>query len=148
MASDPARLTEGMIVTIRLPALSVLAAVAAALAGGAPQPASAQVIDETVTREAFLAADTNADGVVDEAEFAADSVTAFADLDANADGVLIIEELQGATPAAFSRVDVDSDGRLTLDEVRQGRLADFARMDSSGDGVLTLDEVLKFEPAQ
>ena len=63
----------------------LLAGVTASLLTAAGAQALAQH-DEATAREAFVAADTNRDGVVDEAEFAADTIKAFRGLDRNRDG--------------------------------------------------------------
>lgn len=107
-------------------------------------PASAQQLDEATIRAAFAAADANHDGVVDEAEFAADTIKAFHGLDANRDGSLDRNEVTGHQQGQFDQVDKNKDGKLSMAEVRQQRLTDFAKMDKNGDGAISVDEALAF----
>ena len=58
----------------------------------------------------FLAADTNGDGLVDEAELAADQAKRFKQLDANGDGFLTPDELDTHTAAIFAAIDRNGDG--------------------------------------
>lgn len=121
-----------------------LAGVAVSLMLGVSLHASAQQIDEVTIREAFVAADSNGDGVIDEAEFAADTIKAFRGLDGNRDGVLSRNEVTGHEQGQFDRIDANKDGTLTLIEVQRQRLADFSAMDKNGDGAISVEEAIAF----
>jgi len=127
-----------------LPATAALAVLAAAL-GQAGSPALAQelVVSDQLERAAFRAADRNGDGLVDEAELAADATAAFLTLDRNGDGVLGRDELVGVDTAAFAGVDADGDGRITFDELRLAKLAAFNAADRTQNGQLTMAELLE-----
>lgn len=121
------------------------------LAGGALAaclwlvPAAAQELGSKTGELSFLAADTNGDGLVDEAELTADQAKRFHQLDADQDGLLSTDELAAHDPAAFTALDKNADGKLSFAEVMAGKLPDFARADTGGDGRLSYDEVVQFE---
>ncbi|MEZ5903716.1 MAG: EF-hand domain-containing protein [Geminicoccaceae bacterium] len=121
-------------------ALAGLALTTMALAGPAGA-ASLQVTDQ-LQRAVFDAADLNGDGVIDEAELAADAVAAFVGLNATGDNGRTIDELVGVTPEAFASVDANADGRIDLEELRLAKLAAFNAADRDQDGALTIDELL------
>ncbi len=103
--------------------------------------ATLQVTDQ-LQRAVFKAADLNGDGVIDEAELAADSVAAFVGLNATGDTGRTIDELVGVSPEAFATIDANADGRIVLEELRLAKLAAFNAADRDQDGVLTIDELL------
>jgi Ca2+-binding EF-hand superfamily protein len=110
-------------------------------------PAVAQM-DPDAARAAFVAADTNQDGVIDEAELAGDAVSAFSGQDQNRNNVLEPHELDETVDAArLDEVDADGDGRLSFDEVMAHKMDQLEQADQDGDGVLSLDEVLEFNSA-
>jgi hypothetical protein len=123
---------------------------ALALAGQAALvavPAMAQM-DPPYVREAFDAADTNGDGVIDEAEYAADAVSAFAGLDGNGDRILEPGEFDGTVDATlFDQIDGDGDGALSFDEVKAYKMDQFEEADRNGDAALSFDEALEFQAA-
>jgi hypothetical protein len=94
-------------------------------------------------RLAFELADTNNDGVVGEAEFAADAIAAFVALDQEGKGFLTPEDLGAHDPALFARVDADGDGVLSFDEIMAYKMEAFEAADADGDGFLTFDEMLE-----
>jgi len=94
-------------------------------------------------RLAFEMADTNNDGLVSEAEFARDAITAFVALDAEGKGYLTPEDLGPHDPALFARIDTAGDGVLHFDEVMAFKMAAFEAADADGDGFLTFDEMLE-----
>ena len=91
---------------------------------------------------AFDAADTDGDGLVNEAEMARDAAAGFAGLDADGDGLLTPEELGPHDPAAFARVDADGDGALSFNEVMENKLRGLAAADADGDGALSFEEMM------
>ena len=110
-----------------------------------PSSAPAQerlVLTQQLERATFRAADLDGDGLLDEAELAADVVAAFVQLDVNGDGVLDPEELAGVSEAEFSRVDFDGDGAIVLTELRLRKLNDFAQADRDLDGMVSMAEIL------
>ena len=115
-----------------------LVALALAVPAGA---ASLQVTDQ-LQRAVFDAADLNGDGVIDEAELAADAVAAFVGLNATGDNGRTIDELVGVTPEAFATVDANADGRIDLEELRLAKLTAFNAADRDQDGALTIEELL------
>ncbi|WP_242187278.1 EF-hand domain-containing protein [Sphingomonas sp. CARO-RG-8B-R24-01] len=88
-----------------------------------------------------MAADTNGDGRVSQAEFMAVMTTGkgdpgkrFAHLDRNGDGFVDRTEIDDAAAKRFRRLDSDGDGRLTHKERKAGRAPSSDRsMRSSGD---------------
>lgn len=115
----------------------------AGLAMAAPpaEAASLQVTDQ-LQRAVFDAADLNGDGVIDEAELAADAVAAFVRLNTTGDNGRTIDELVGVSPEAFASVDANADGRIDLEELRLAKLAAFNAADRDQDGLLTIEELL------
>lgn len=112
-------------------------------------PALAQsVLTEQEQRAAFAAADTNGDGVIDEAEFAADAIKAFVHHTPDGDEVILIEDLPPELHAHAAEVDANGDGQLSFEEVRAFKLRQFHALDTNNDHVLTLDEVLMEGPPQ
>ncbi len=107
-------------------------------------PAGAQTLQVTdqLQRAVFHAADLNGDGVIDEAELAADAVAAFVGVDATGDTGRTLDELVGVSPEAFASVDANADGRIDLEELRLAKLAAFNTADRDQDGTLSLDELL------
>jgi Ca2+-binding EF-hand superfamily protein len=109
--------------------------------------ASAQMSPEAA-RAAFDAADANGDGVLDEAELAADAASAFSGLDQNRDYALEPQELVQTVQAnGFEGIDTNGDGRLTFDEVMAHKLDQLGQADQNADGVVSLDEALDFNEA-
>lgn len=90
---------------------------------------------------AFDAADSNGDGIVDEAEFARDAAAGFAGLDRNHDGKLTPAELGPHDPKQFARVDANGDGVLTFPEVMTFKMKAFKAADKNGDGGLSFEEM-------
>lgn len=110
-------------------------------------PAVAQM-DLDAARAAFDAADTNQDGVIDEAELAGDAVSAFSGQDRNRDNVLEPGEFDETVDAArFEEIDADGDRRLSFDEVMAYKVDQLDQADQDGDGVLSLNEALEFNSA-
>jgi len=96
----------------------------------------------------FLAADTNGDGLVDEAELAADQAKRFKQLDASGDGFLTPDELDAHTAAMFAAIDRNGDGKLSFIEVMTAKMNDFKRADVNGDGRVSYQEIVVFEGKQ
>ncbi|MGE3295295.1 MAG: EF-hand domain-containing protein [Geminicoccaceae bacterium] len=125
-------------------------AATAALAALAAGPAWAQSdpVDEitgpdySIEEIAFIAADTDGDGVITEAEMARDAARGFATLDKDGSGTLTPEELGPHDPALFERVDTDGDGVLSFDEVMANKLRALKAGDTDGDGGLSFDEMV------
>jgi hypothetical protein len=81
--------------------------------------------------------DTNGDGAVDRAEYAAFVAKAFAALDKNGDGYVTLVEAQGVlTPEQFAAANANGDGGVSRQEFEATTQADFAQMDLDGDGAL------------
>jgi Ca2+-binding EF-hand superfamily protein len=134
--------------TLRRLAGSVAGGIAlAAGAAGLPTPAAAEplVITEQLERAAFRAADLDGDGLLDEAELAADVIAAFVALDRDGNGVLTPDELVGVSEAAFARIDIDGSGTIELEELRLRKLNDFASADRDLDGRVSMTEMI-FRP--
>lgn len=93
----------------------------------------------------FMAADTNGDGLVDEAELTADQAKRFHKLDTSGDGFLTPDELAVHDETRFAQIDKNHDGRLSFTEVMQAKLIDFGAADTNGDGRLSYDEIVVFE---
>ena len=127
-------------------ALWVLLGIAAAAGHGA----LAQTADSASrTNElSFLAADTNGDGLVDEAELGADQAKRFADLDADGDGFITAAELDAPDRAQFSAIDQNGDGKLSFVEVMAAKMDDFGAADGNGDHRVSYEEVVAFEGKQ
>ena len=129
------RLRRSLLVT----AMTVL------LASVLAQSAQATDAEQQASELAFELADQDGDGVIDEAEFAADTAAGFAGLDANGDEHLEASELAPHDPADFNRVDGGGDGRLSFQEVMTDKLRVLEEADTDGDGVLSMAEVAKFD---
>lgn len=121
-------------------ALAGLALAGIPLAG--PAGAATLQVTDQLQRAAFSAADLNRDGVIDEAELAADAVAAFVNLNTTGDNGRTIDELVGVTPEQFAAIDANADGRIDLEELRLSKLAAFNAADRDQDGALTIDELL------
>ena len=126
-----------------------LAATAAAAAlGAAPAWAQTAPADQiqgpeyTIEEIAFIAADTDGDSIVTEAELARDAARGFATLDRNGDGKLTPEELGPHDAALFKRVDTNGDGVLTFKEVMANKVRAIKAGDTDGDGGLSFDEMV------
>jgi Ca2+-binding EF-hand superfamily protein len=124
--------------------LAPAVAIVACGIGLAPAPGSAEgvIITEQLERAMFRAADLDGDGLLDEAELAADVIAAFVALDANGDGVLTPDELIGVSEATFARIDSNGDGVISLDEVRLHKLNAFAAADRDMSGQVSMAEML------
>ncbi len=101
-------------------------------------------LDLELLHAAFEAADTSGDGRIDEAELAADTVTAFVAVDGNGDDRLSAEELREAGVASIGTLDVDKNESLTIVEVMNAKIVEFQNADANGDGELTFEEVSQF----
>ena len=101
----------------------------------------------------FNEADTNSDGIIDEAEIDAVADADFDALDYNGDGVVTIEDVhndeQGEPEGAKRNMDLsshlpfdaNSDGSITREEYRAYLDAELlAEMDSNGDSQISFDE--------
>jgi hypothetical protein len=121
----------------------------AVLLAALPGPASlAQQAGGETTELSFLAADANGDGMVDEAELAADQAKRFAQLDADGDDSLSPADLAEHDAASFAAVDRDGDGKLSFEEVMAAKMVDFTGADADRDGRLSYGEVAAFEAKQ
>lgn len=159
--------------TIALGATPALATAAPApKPGTAAAPASAEQRPSLPTRAELLknlearfkAIDTNGDGVITQAEFAAAEAkvlqsrlaearsrmeTEFAKLDTNHDGQLSKAEFMAAAPqlpttppdvtAPFARLDTNKDGKVTVTEFTAAAAARFDRLDAKHAGVLNVN---------
>ena len=125
-----------------------LAVAALAVFCTAPAWAQSDPLDEIVGPEysieeiAFIAADTDGDGVVSAAELARDAAHGFATLDKDGSGTLTPEELGPHDPALFKRVDANGDGVLSFDEVMVNKMRALKAGDTDGDGGLSFDEMV------
>jgi len=93
-------------------------------------------------RVAFDAADTNADGMVSEAELARDAAVGFSSLDKDRSGTLTQKELGPHDPAKFSRIDTNGDGVLSFSEVMVNKTRALAAGDKNNDGGLSFEEMI------
>lgn len=106
----------------------------------------------------FDEADTNGDGVIDQAEIDAVADADFDTLDYNGDGAVTIEDIYndeqgepgGATRnpdlSAHLPFDANSDGSITREEYRAYLDAELlAEMDSDGDGQISFEEYRTYE---
>jgi hypothetical protein len=121
----------------------------AAMLGTSPIAAAQPAQDAAGTSElSFLAADTDGDGLLDEAELGADQAKRFRELDANADGYLEAGELETPDGAMFAAVDKDGDGKLSFVEVMNAKMVGFTAADTNADGRVSFEEVTVFEGKQ
>jgi Ca2+-binding EF-hand superfamily protein len=105
--------------------------------------AGAQQADEYSAEQiAFMAADTDGDGVVDLAELARDAARGFASLDKDGGETLAPQELAPHDPAQFAKVDANGDGVLTFTEVMTNKARAFKAGDKNQDGGLTFEEMV------
>ena len=130
------------------PVLTASICFAAAMTFGAIDLASAQPMDETLTPETqerigFIAADTDGDGYINEAELARDAAAGFSGLDEDHSGILTPEELGPHDPALFARIDLNGDGVLTFQEIIVHKVKGFQRADRDGDGLVSFDEMVE-----
>jgi Ca2+-binding EF-hand superfamily protein len=124
-------------------ACAALAALAAGQAWAQDDPAAEIVGPEYSIEEiAFIAADTDGNGIIDEAEMARDTARGFATLDKDGSGTLTPEELGPHDPAQLKRVDTNGDGVLSFDEVMANKLRAIKAGDTDGDGGLSFDEMV------
>jgi Ca2+-binding EF-hand superfamily protein len=122
---------------------SLGAATVAAVALGAAGGVQAQEGPEFTAEEiAFIAADTDGDGVVNEAEFVRDAARGFATLDKDGSGTLAPAELGPHDSALFVRVDANGDGKLTFTEVMTNKMRAFEAGDANQDGGLSFEEMV------
>jgi Ca2+-binding EF-hand superfamily protein len=120
-----------------------LAAGFAAMATLGGAAAWAQMGPEYAVEEiAFIAADTDGDGMVSEAEMARDAARGFATLDKDGSGTLTPEELGPHDAAQFQRVDTNGDGVLSFDEVMANKVRALRTGDTDGDGGLSFEEMV------
>jgi hypothetical protein len=108
----------------------------AAVAGNVPE--------EHSTRS-FLAADTNSDGVVDEAEFGADVAASFAAVDSNHDGRLSADEIGPDLYHEIEEEDLDGDGYIDMSEVIEVKARAFNIADKDDNGMLELHETIEYD---
>ena len=136
------RLTKG-----RRPWLAVTVFTCATL-GGAPAWAQMSPADEiegpeySIEEIAFIAADTDGNSVVTEAEMARDAARGFAALDKDGSGTLTPQELGPHDAAQFKRLDTNGDGVLSFGEVMANKLRALKEGDTNGDGGLSFDEMV------
>jgi hypothetical protein len=120
-----------------------LAAAATVLAVAGSAQAWAQMGPEyTVEEIAFIAADTDGNNVITEAEMARDTARGFATLDKDGSGTLTPEELGPHDPAQFKRVDSNGDGLLSFGEVMANKVRALQAGDTDNDGGLSFDEMV------
>ncbi len=137
MGREGVTLTAGR---IRRLGLASLAATAAMFLGA---DARAQTGPEYSVEEiAFIAADTDGNNVITEAELARDAARGFATLDKDGSSTLTPEELGPHDPAQFKRVDTNGDGVLSFDEVMANKLRALKAGDTDGDGGLSFEEMV------
>jgi len=93
----------------------------------------------------MMRADTNGDGKISRAEFAAMSEQRFTRMDKNGDGAVTADELgdmAGRGPGGgVMAADTDHDGKVSHAEFTAMATARFARMDTNSDGEITADEM-------
>jgi hypothetical protein len=129
------------------PTQSTSVAATSGSSGQSAAPATCDMIDR-FSRTSFMAADQNHDGVVDEAEFAADAAAAFAAADKNHSYRLTQSDFPNAPPGRFELLNTSHSGYLTFNELMQTKMAEFHQADTNGDGALSLDEVIQFNRRQ
>ena len=155
---------------VALGAAPALATAAPATTPGAPAaaaqrpslPTRAELLKNLEAR--FKAIDTNGDGVITQAEFAAAEVkvlqsrlaegrsrmeTEFQKLDTNHDGQLSKAEFMAAAPqlpttapdvsVPFGRLDTNKDGKVTVTEFTAAAAARFDRLDAKHAGILNVN---------
>ncbi|WP_191059478.1 EF-hand domain-containing protein [Geminicoccus harenae] len=93
-------------------------------------------------RLAFDTADTDGDGLINEAEMTRDAAAGFAALDEDGSGTLSPAELGEHDPTLFAKVDADGDGLLTFKEVMTNKVRAFDQGDRDDDGGLSFDEMV------
>jgi Ca2+-binding EF-hand superfamily protein len=124
---------------------AILAVGASLLCSGGPvlgQPAAGiSAYDEE--QFAFDAADSDRDGVINEAEMTRDAAVGFAALDKDGSGTLAVGELAPHDPAQFRKVDADGDGLLTFREVMTNKVRALNEGDRNQDGGLSFDEMVE-----
>ena len=93
----------------------------------------------------MMRADTNGDGKISRAEFAAMSEQRFTRMDKNGDGAVTADELgdmAGRGPGGgVMAADTDHDGKVSQAEFTAMATTRFARMDANSDGDITADEM-------
>lgn len=89
---------------------------------------------------ALQRADTDKDGAISRAEFAAQTDQRFARLDANGDGQIADDELPGRTRLVESS-DTDKDGKISKGEFVAQASERFAKLDLNKDGRISPDEM-------
>jgi hypothetical protein len=115
--------------------------------GRSSAPVTCDTIDR-FSRASFMAADQNHDGVIDEAEFAADAAAAFAAADKDHSYRLTAADFPNAPPDRFQLLNTSHSGYVTFNQLMQTKMAEFHQADTNGDGALTLDEVIQFNRRQ
>ena len=115
----------------------------AALAGPAPAAEDPTIDPLTAAKVAFDAADTDHDGIINEAELARDAAHGFAELDRDGDGFLTEAELGPHDPALFKRLDTNGDGKLSFMEIMTNKARALKEFDKDGDGGLDFDEMIE-----
>lgn len=122
-----------------------------------PVPAATAAPDVARQDLAFEGADTNGDGLVSSAEYAASANRMFRSMDADRNGTLTVAELDSARDAMqivggpsseklIQRADNDRDNKLTLAEFIADVNARFALADRNKDGSLTPAEFYSGHP--
>ena len=132
----------------------------AVLLASCGQPAAPTTDPERTERYTayFNEADTDSDGIVNQAEINAVADADFDDLDYNGDGVVTIEDIyndeQGAPEGAERNMDLsshlpydaDGDGRITQEEYELHLETELlAEMDGNGDGQVSFAEYRAYE---
>jgi Ca2+-binding EF-hand superfamily protein len=129
---------------VRFAAAVVLGGTALAVAGS---PAGAQpaggLDDLDRERFAFDAADSDGDGVINEAEMTRDAAVGFATLDKDGSGTLTAAELAPHDAALFAKVDGNGDGSLTFEEVMTNKVRAITAGDKDRDGGLSFEEMVE-----
>jgi hypothetical protein len=129
------------------PTQSVSIAAMSGSSGQSGGPVTCEMIDR-FSRISFMAADQNHDGVIDEAEFAADAAAAFAAADKNHSYRLTASDFPNAPPGRFQLLNTSHSGYVTFNELMKTKMAEFHQADTNGDGTLSLDEVIQFNRRQ
>ena len=112
--------------------------------------ATAQTVEQSNRTDemSFMAADTNGDGLVDEAELAADQAKRFKRLDANGDGFVTPDELEAHDQITFMAIDTNKDGKISFAEAMTAKMDAFMRADTNHDGRISWQEIVVFEGQQ